>query len=241
MGCAKVSVRGALVHTFPIRRSGSFYNSVFVQHPQAFGIEDAEQVFSEGQLPFSIVLPRLASFGELGKSLEKKGYSLAPPWTLMVHEKSIGSSSLDVKVMEIDSSKLRDWFQLQDAFAHVESSRPARLNMVKKVLEQKEAHLLLADLQGRSVGAGLLFIKDGIASIHMIATLAQFRKRGVATTVTLEAIRRAMEFKSRLVWLRTRRGGIGEKVYRQLGFTIFSDILSYTKTPECEDSNLPPQ
>ncbi len=121
------------------------------------------------------------------------------------------------------------------------SSRPTRLEMIEKVSMEKSAQLLLASLQGRSVGAGLLFMKDHVASIHMIATLTPFRRRHVATTVTLEAVRRAKKDNTELVWLRTRRGGTGERVYKKIGFEVFTDILSYTKTPQYEDSNLPPK
>jgi len=241
MGCTRISVPGALAHTYPIHRSGTFYNSAFVQNPQSFVIEEVEHVYETRKLPFAITLPRLKTYGELGKSLEEQGYSLAPPWALMTHKELTGKSSPEVRVEEIDQSKLRDWFEMQDAFPHVESSKPTRLAMIKKVSKEKSAQLLIATLQEKFVGAGLLFLKDQVASIHMIATLTDFRRRHVATTVTLEAIRRARKNKADLVWLRTRKGGTGEKVYMKIGFTVFSDILSYTKTPQSEDSNLPPK
>jgi len=241
MGCEKISLPGAVVQTYQINRSGSFYNSVFVQNPQSFEVKQVEGVFAERNLPFSIILPSLKPYRELSNSLSEQRYLLAPPWSLMVHEASIDRSSPDVRVEEIHSSKLADWFELQDAFPHVESSRQARLEMIERVSREDSTHLFLASLEGRSVGAGLLFIKDQVASIHMIATLPEFRRRQVATTVTLEAIGRARRDKADLLWLRTRKGGTGEKVYTKIGFTSFSDILSYSRTPQCEDSNLPPR
>lgn len=241
MGCTRIRVPGALIHTYPIHRSGTFYNSAFVQNPQSFVIKEAEHVYAELKLPFTITLPRLKPYGDLSKALEEQEYSLAPPWTLMTHKKLTGRSSPEVRVEEIDRSKLGDWFEMQDAFPHVESSRSTRLKMTEKVSREKSAQLLMASLQGKFVGAGLLFMKDQIASIHMIATLTDFRRRHVATTVTLDAIHRAWKDKADLVWLRTRKGGMGEKVYVKIGFAAFSDILSYTKTPQYEDSNLPPK
>jgi len=241
MGCTRIRVPGALVHTYPINRSGSFYNSAFVQNPQSFVTKEVEHVYAERKLPFAITLPRLKPFEELGDSLVELGYSLSPPWMLMMLKELTANSNREVRVEEIDRAKLNDWFELQDAFPQAESSRPTRLEMIEKVSMEKSAQLLLASLQGRSVGAGLLFIKDKVASIHMIATLTSFRRRHVATTVTLEAVRRGKKGKPELVWLRTRRGGTGEKVYTRMGFKVISDILSYTKTPQHEDSNLPPK
>jgi len=240
MGCASIRVPGAVLQTYPINRSGTFYNSVFVQNPQSFEVKQAEDIFAERELPFSIVLPSLESFGELSRSLSEQRYSLAPPWILMVHKELVDRSNPDVRVEEIDSSKLSDWVELQDVFPHVESSRRARREMIETVLREDSAHLFLASVGGKSVGAGLLFIKAQVASIHMIATLPEFRRRHVASTVTLEAISRARKDNPSLLWLRTRKGGTGEKVYTRIGFTAYSDILSYTRTPQCEESNLPP-
>ena len=241
MGCTRIRVPGALVHTYPIQRSGTFYNSAFVQNPQSFVIEEVEHVCTERKLPFAITLPRLKPYEELGKPLEKREYSLAPPWTLMTHQELTGRSNSEVRVEEIGGSKLGDWFEMQDVFPQAESSKPTKLEMIKRLSMEKSAQLLMATLQEKFVGAGLLFMKDQVASIHMIATLTNFRRRHVATTVTLEAIRRARKDKADLVWLRTRKGGTGEKVYTKIGFTVSSDILSYTKTPQLEDANLQPK
>jgi ribosomal protein S18 acetylase RimI-like enzyme len=85
------------------------------------------------------------------------------------------------------------------------------------------------------VGRGLLFVKDGVASIHMMTTVPEFRRRHIATTIVLEALDRLRDEKTELIWLRTRRGGIGEKVYLKSGFDSAFDILTYTRTPDCED------
>jgi len=241
MGCARIRVPGAVICTYPVERSGTFYNFAVVQDPRSYVIEDAEDVFMKRKLPFAIRIARLEPYAELEKSLREHGYSLAPVWSLMTHEEWTGESNPEVKVDQIDGSRLADWFELQSAFNHLQSTRATRQRMIERVLPKRSVQLLMASLGDRPVGAGLLFLKNHVASIHLIATLAEFRRRHVATTLTLEALRRAKAEKADLIWLRTRRGGIGEKVYTKVGFRAFSDILSYTKTPETEDSNLPPK
>lgn len=241
MGCTMIRVTGAIVHAYPIERSGTFYNFAVVQDPESFVIEDVENVYAKRKLPFAIRIPRLEPYAELGKSLGAHGYSLVPVWSLMTQKELAVKSNPELRVDEVDRSKLVDWFELQDASPQVQSSRATRREMIERISWKKSVQLLMASLNGRPVGAGLLFLKDRVASIHMIATLTEFRRRHVATTITLEALRRAKNEKVDLVWLRTRRGGIGEKVYTKIGFNVFSDILSYTKTPEYEDSNLPPK
>jgi ribosomal protein S18 acetylase RimI-like enzyme len=241
MGCTRIEVPGAIVHAYPINRSGPFCNSAFVQNPQSFAIEKVETVFAEQRLPFAITIPSLEPYAGLGKLLREQGYSSAPAWTLMTQKELIGKSNPEVRVEEIYQSKLEDWFGLQDVFPDVESSRVTRREMIENVARKKSAHFLMANLDGNPVGAGLLFFKDHVASIHMIATLTAFRRRHVATTVILEAVRRARNENADLIWLRTRRSGIGQKVYGRIGFEVFCDILSYTKTPEYEDTNLSPK
>jgi len=236
MGCARLRVAGAILHTYPIKRSWTFYNFALVQDPESFVIEDVEEVYAKRKLPFAIRIPRLRPYAELEKSLYEHGYSLVPVWSLMAHKELTGKSNPEVKVDEIDRSRLMDWFELQDAFSYVQSTKATRQEMIERIFPNRSAQLLMASLNDRPVGAGLLFLKDHVASIHMVATVAEFRRRHVATTITLEALRRAKNEEVDLIWLRTRRAGIGEKVYTKIGFKASLDILSYTKSPESEDS-----
>jgi len=177
----------------------------------------------------------------LQKLLVERGYSLPPMWGLMLQEQLIGEGNPDVKVDQVNRSGLNEWFALQEVFSHVQSSKAARLDMTERIFRNESAQFLLATINSKPVGAGLLYVKDHVASIHMIATRTEFRRKHVATTVTLEAARRARDENAGLVWLRTRRGGTGEKVYSKIGFKPFSDLMSYTRTLEFEDSNLPPK
>jgi len=241
MGCSRTEVAGALVLTYPIQRSGAFYNSALVQNPQSIPIEKIEELYAERNLPFAVILPKLKPYTELGRLLEERGYSPAPAWTLMTHKEWVGRGNPEVRVDEINGDQLGEWFELNDVFPHAESYGPTRLEMIERIAKEKSAQLLLASLQRKYVGAALLFMKYQVASIHLVATLTEFRRRHVATTVTLEAIRRAGKDVAGLLWLRTRKGGTGEKVYTRIGFAPFADIQSYTKTPQYEDCNLPPK
>ena len=241
MGCTTTRLPGGIIQSYPIQRSGTFYNCVLVQNPQSFVPGEVERLFDERKLPFVIILPQLKPHLELGETLEGRGYVLAPPWILMIHNESVGQSSPEVKVEQIDESKVLDWLELQQVFPQSEGTRTTMLEMIRRLSKEDSTQLLIASLQEQFVGAGLLFMKNHVASIHMIATLAQFRRRHVATTVTLEAIRLAQKTRPSLLWLRTRRGGTGEKVYARIGFRLFTEILSYTKTPQFEETNLPPK
>ncbi|HMK83902.1 MAG TPA: GNAT family N-acetyltransferase, partial [Candidatus Bathyarchaeia archaeon] len=98
------------------------------------------------------------------------------------------------------------------------------------------SHLLLARLDNKPVGRGLLYIKDQVASIHMMSTIPEFRRKHVATTIVKHALNRLKGERIELTWLRTRKGGMGEKVYLKIGFKPILEILTYTRTPNLDQS-----
>ncbi len=126
MGCDRINIPGALVHIYPVERSGTFYNFALVQDPKRFHITDVEDEFAERQLPFAIRIPRLGLYTELEKSLREHEYSLVPAWNLMTCENRDGKMNPEVRVEVIDRSKLPAWFSVEDMFSQVQSSKKAR-------------------------------------------------------------------------------------------------------------------
>ena len=63
----------------------------------------------------------------------------------------------------------------------------------------------------------------------MVSTIPEFRRKYVATTLILEVLETLKNKGVELLWLRTRKGGIGEKVYEKIGFKPILDILTFTK------------
>lgn len=236
MGCHRTSVPGALIHVYPIGRSGTFYNFALVRDPCSFSIKATEEEFDRRKLPFGMKMPGLADYSDLHKSLHNRRYSLLPAWILMKHEREEGEPNPKVTVDEIDSSRLVNWLAINgNALSTANSSRSERQEMVKRASVGKSTRLLLASLDRKAVGRCLLFIKDHIASIHMMETIPELRRRRVATTIVLAALNRSKNEGAELLWLRTRKGGIGEKVYSKTGFRTCFDILTHTRTPDLED------
>lgn len=230
MGCKRTSLPGALASVYPIERSGTFYNIVHVQDPNSFSISSAEGTFAVRKLPFGIVLPRRSSYEQLEELLRARGYSLVKVWNLMWHEKGSGEINPEVAVEEIPGSRLSEWLVI--------SNLSARREMIKAAWTDGSIRLLLATLHGKAVGKGLVFLKNRVASIHLIETIPDFRRRHVATTLVIEMLERLRNEQVELIWLRTRKGGVGEKVYSRIGFRSFTDILTYTLTPPLEDEGL---
>ena len=231
MGCEKIRIPGGLLHSYGVDLTGTFYNHVLVNAPNEFSLEQTEAEFAKRKLPFSVKIPKLRLYENIENSLQKAGYTLVPVWNLMVLEgKPTGLRNVDLKIERANAIEFSEWIAVsnQDNLA---SRRHLTQQMVRKVAEREGVHLLLAKLDNRPVGRGLLYSKDEIASIHMMSVVPEFRRKHVATTIVLDALARLKEERVNLKWLRTRKGGIGAKVYLQLGFTPAVDILTYTMTP----------
>ncbi|GIJ48397.1 acetyltransferase [Virgisporangium aliadipatigenens] len=71
-------------------------------------------------------------------------------------------------------------------------------------------------VDGRIVGACLLSLRTDVGGLYNIATAREHRRRGIATTLVLEALRITRESGRRLATLQA--GSEGEPVYRRVGF-----------------------
>lgn len=69
---------------------------------------------------------------------------------------------------------------------------------------------------GRLVATAVLFLADGLAGIYSVATLPEFRRRGLVTYATSQALRSAAALGYRTGVLQSSQAGY--KVYRRLGF-----------------------
>ena len=85
--------------------------------------------------------------------------------------------------------------------------------------------LYLARLDGRAVGTALLSMHAGVAGLHLVGVPESHRRRGIATRVTLHALReaRARGYKAATL----KASPLGEGVYGSLGFQPISRLIIY--------------
>ena len=85
----------------------------------------------------------------------------------------------------------------------------------------------LARLDGQPVGAGTLVAAfDGLAEVAGIATLAPFRRRGVASVLTSEVVRTAF-LQGVEVALLTAVDEHARHLYERIGFRPYATLLAY--------------
>jgi ribosomal protein S18 acetylase RimI-like enzyme len=90
-----------------------------------------------------------------------------------------------------------------------------------------EGRAFLARLDGQPVGAGALAAAfDGLAEVAGIATLEPFRRRGVASVLTSEAVRTAF-VQGVEVALLTAADEHAGRLYERIGFRPYATLLAY--------------
>jgi GNAT superfamily N-acetyltransferase len=235
MGCERVCVPGGLLHSYTVGITGTFYNHILVQDPSNFSLKRAEEEFARREIPFTLKIPRQRSYTKLECTIQAAGYTLLPVWNLMVFGTELtGERNPDVRVERVDTDQFPEWTAVSTAKNALQTE--TQREMIKRVCEKKSAHLLLAKLDNNPVGRGLLYVKDQVASIHMMSTIPEFRRQHIATTIVMYALDRLKNERIDLTWLRTRKGGTGEKVYLKIGFKPILEILTYTLTPIMDQS-----
>ncbi len=92
-------------------------------------------------------------------------------------------------------------------------------------MKQPDVHLFGCLVSGLVVATALLFVHDGVAGIHHVATSKDWRQRGYGTAVTTSAMRFAKQ--AGLRWAALQASAMGKGVYARLGFSAFSPLYHW--------------
>jgi len=85
--------------------------------------------------------------------------------------------------------------------------------------------ILIGIFEGEIVSALMLYLSSGVAGLHAVSTLSEYRNKGFGLTISRVALIDALRNGYKVGVLQA--SSLGEPVYRKLGFKKFCDILSY--------------
>ena len=71
----------------------------------------------------------------------------------------------------------------------------------------------------------MLYISSGVAGLHAVSTLSEYRNKGFGLTISGIALLDALQMGYKVGVLQA--SSLGERIYRKLGFEKYCDIISY--------------
>jgi ribosomal protein S18 acetylase RimI-like enzyme len=145
----------------------------------------------------------------------------------------VGEGYSITPVEDGDAEALSDWMAVWMAGWGAGGSTPMDvLGSLRAVYEamltklpRSEFSMCVGRVNGRAVGTGILWTAAGVAVVHFIATLPDFRRRGIGKALTLHAMMLARRFGCRIVMLTASE--IGEGLYKSVGFREFGRQKMY--------------
>lgn len=183
-------------------------------------------------LPFS--WPINADAEDSSHILKEHGFidvGIYPAMAVDIVDVSPISYGDNIQIEEIffDSDALEQWVSIiTESFAYAHGKRDEVFKMLKFFQEQvhrDKCVLYLARYDSQAAACGLVLLQDDIASLHLIATLIEFRNKGLGSAVTLALLLHAKQKGcKRVVLLASAQG---RPVYERLGFKEYAVYKIY--------------
>jgi len=167
----------------------------------------------------------------LGKFLEKYGFSNVYQQAGMAVElKDIGTKDISENELTIElvnnEDSLTQWSNVVSNVFNLNID----FEFLKFLFLQKEVCFYLGKFEENYVSTLLLYMSSGVAGLHAVSTLTNYRNKGFGLTISRIALLDAFKKGYNVGVLQA--SSLGEKVYRKLGFKKYCDIFSYALEQE---------
>lgn len=185
-----------------------------------------KKLIEKGEAPNSWTVGPLSKPDNLGTNLEKSGFSNVYQQAGMAIElnnlknQPLNENELDVEMI-IDNSDLKQWTEVTSSGFGIKID-PELINFL---FLEPEVKFFLGKFKKVSVSSLMLYLSSGVAGLHAVSTLSEYRNRGFGLTISRFALLKAFEMDYRVGVLQA--SSMGERVYRKLGFKKYCDIISY--------------
>jgi ribosomal protein S18 acetylase RimI-like enzyme len=90
----------------------------------------------------------------------------------------------------------------------------------------------LGTIEGEPAGAGALTVNGDTAEVVGVATLPEFRRRGVAASVCSQLVDEYFKRGGEVAWLSAADEDV-QKVYEKIGFRVVGSLLNYIDSRGC--------
>ena len=185
-----------------------------------------KKLIQEGKAPNGWTVGPLTKPKKLGKILEKSGFSNVYQQAGMavklkeVVDRNLNENELIVEKVNSEE-ELTHW---SETVSKVFSLR-IDFDFLKFLRQQEEIHFYLGKFEGNPVSTLMLYLSSGVAGLHAVSTLPEYRKKGFGLYISRIALIDAFHLGYYIGVLQA--SALGEQIYRKLDFQKYCDIISY--------------
>lgn len=171
---------------------------------------------------------RRAEVEEIATSLGLVDAEESQPGMVLKSLESIPERSSDVSIEVVtDEDDLAEMVDVFSAAFEVPSDI-ARTLTPSAALQDDTVTFLIGRVEGQCVSTGTLVTHDDVAGVYSIATVEDFRGRGIGTDLTWEVLRQGRDDGCELGVLQSSE--IGYSVYRKMGFETVVEYHMFAPT-----------
>lgn len=189
-------------------------------------ISNIKRLIQEGKTPNGWTVGPLTKPDNLGMILEKNGFlNVYQQAGMAVDLKNLKKQILDENdlVVEIVDNKesLNQWITIVSSVFGIKLDS----ELIEFLFLEPEVKFYMGTFEERSVSALMLYLSSGVAGLHAVSSLQNYRNRGFGLTISKVALMDALKMGYKVGVLQA--SSLGERVYRKLGFKKYCDIISY--------------
>jgi hypothetical protein len=186
-----------------------------------------KKLIKKGKAPNSWTIGPLTKPRNLGVHLENYGFSnvyqQAGMAVYLKDLKNIKINKIELVIEKVDNEEaLIQWSEVVSQVFGIQVD----FDLLKFLLLQEEVHFYLGKFEGNSVSTLMLYLSSGVAGLHAVSTLPEYRNKGFGLSISRTALINALNMGYHIGVLQA--SSLGEKIYKKLGFQKYCDIISYS-------------
>lgn len=130
--------------------------------------------------------------------------------------------SIKLEIITVNNEKmLKQWNNIVSSVFKIKID----LDLLNYLLSEEKSRFYLGFYNGKPVSTLLLYLSSGVAGLHAVSTLPEYRNKGFGLTISGVALKDSYKMGYKIGVLQASE--LGENVYRNLGFKKYCDIFSY--------------
>jgi hypothetical protein len=202
------------------------FNSDFGNVSVVKEVNIIKKLIQEGKAPNGWTIGPLTTPTNLGSTLEEHGFSNVYHQAGMaikledLTKEFVSENQLEVRIVD-DTKKLRQWIEVVSTVFGIKID----FELLEYLYSEPEARFYIGNFKGKLVSALMLYLSSGVAGLHAVSTLGEYRSRGFGLVISKMALLDAYKMGFNVGVLQA--SALGERIYKKLGFKKFCDINSY--------------